>query len=214
LGRSGKRREALVLLWEVVVKNVIFPSPDDDNGGDNGNIKKPEEVWSELYERIASISDATDLVDDTSNNIDLNIQLLDAVQRLDMAAYAPVVISSSSSSSSSSAEPPKKAVTPSGKGSSTKSKGKASKSKGTTATKTTNKNVFFSPVTDETVLNTLAVTLRLEGLSDTLSEMFFQAMETGNCDEHVIEEAVCVHFQAVCDCTEFLEMRLMPTVTM
>jgi len=193
LGRSGKRREALVLLWEVVVKNVVLPGSEDD-----GLIKKSEEVWSELFEKIASISDANDLLNDSSNNIGLHIQPLDAVQRLDTHAFAPVVIASPNAESTAKA-----AATPSGKSTSAKSKGKASKSKGSTTSKgkATSKNVFFPPVTDETVLNTLAVTLRLEGMLDTVSEMFFQAMESGS-DEHVLEEAVCVHFQAACDCTE------------
>ena len=191
LGRSGKRREALVLLWEVVVKNVVLLSSEDD-----GLTKKSEEVWSELYERIASISDETDLVNDSSNNIGLNIQLLDAVQRLDRCAYAPVVFTSLTVESTSKAD-----AAPSGKSTSTKSRGKASKSKGSTTRKTTStNNVSFPPVTDETVLNTLAVTLTIEGMNDTSSEMFFQAMESGS-DEHVLGEAVCVHFQAACDCT-------------
>ncbi len=191
LGRSGKRHEALVLLWEVVVKNVVLAGSEDD-----GLTKKSEEVWSELYERIASVSDTTDLVNDSSNNVGLNILLFDAVQRLDRYAYAPVDIASSTAKPT-----PTSPAAPSGKPTSAKSKGKASKSKVSTTSKTTSKNVSFPPVTDETVLNTLAVTLRLEGMHDTLSEMFFQAMESGG-DEHVLEEAVCVHFQAACDCTE------------
>ena len=191
LGRSGKRREALVLLWEVIVKNVVLPGSEDD-----GATKKYEEVWPELYEKIASISDANDLVNDVSNNIGLNIQQLDAVQRLDTYAFAPVVNFSATAESA-----PKAAATSSGQSSSAKSKGKASKSKSTSKGKATSKIVYFPPVTDETVLSTLAVTLRIEGMLDTLSEMFFQAMESG-ADEHVLEEAVCVHFQASCDCTE------------
>lgn len=193
LSRSGKRREALVLLWEVIVKNVVLPGSEE-----NDIVKKPEEVWSELYEKIASISDANDLVNDVSNNIGLKIQQLDAVQRLDTYAFAPVVTASSDAEIA-----PNASATSSGKSTSAKSKGKVSKSKGsnTSKGKATSKNVFFPPVTDETVLNTLAVTLRIEGMLDTLSEMFFQAMECGS-DEHVLEEAVCIHFQASCDCIE------------
>ncbi len=197
LGRSGKRREALVLLWEVIVKNVVLPGSADD-----GIVKGPEDVWSELYEKIASISDANDLVNDASNNTGLKIQQLDAVQRLDTYAFAPVVKASSTAEIAPKA-PAKAPADSSGKSTSAKSKGKVSKSKGgnTSKGKATSKNIFFPPVTDETVLNTLAVTLRIEGMLDTLSEMFFQAMECGT-DEHVLEEAVCVHFQASCDCIE------------
>ena len=192
LGRSGKKREALVLLWEVIVKNVVLPGAQTQN---DSVVKKTEEVWSELYEKIASISDAKDLLNDVSNNVGLNLQLLDAVQLLDTHAYAPVIISSTLDPA------PKAAAAPSGKYAS-KSKGKASKSKGSASkSKAVTKNVFFPPVTDETVLSTLAVTLRLEGMSDTLSELYFQAMESG-CDEHVLEEAACIHFQAACDCME------------
>ena len=189
LERSGKKREALVLLWEVIVHNVVLSSSE----GDHRVTKKPEEVWPELYDRIASLSDASDLVNDSSNNIELKIQLLDAVQILDKYAYEPIVISSSSNVEVAS----KATAALSGKDPSAKLKVKICTSKGSTASK----SISFPPVTDETVLNTLVLTLRNEGMYDTMSELFFQAMESGR-DEHVLEDAVYVHFQAACDCTE------------
>ena len=222
LERSGKRREALVLLWELLVSHVILP------GSDSGKRSKQEEnVWTELYERIVSLTDATDLINDSpslKNISGLDIQLLDATQRLDIRAYAPLALPKkvevSSANASSAASSTNK--TSSGKGS--KKGGKGKQSKKTTSTITTSSSsstvsVSYPPITDETVLQTICVTLRIEGLYDTMSEMYNQAMETlttssssssinsssmeeQNNAAEILEEGVCVHFKAVCDCTD------------
>lgn len=207
LERSGKKREALVLLWEILVSNVVFV----DTGGNNDKEKDPKEVWVELYERIESLSDATDIINDASSsrNNGLDIQLLNAVQRLDVRAYTPIampkggttstVIAAASSSASNKS---------SGKNSKNQKGGKNKSSKKSSANAAA--PVLLPPVTDETVLQTLCVTLRIEGLYDTMSEIYFQAMETLSSNKQasdtenyrgVLEEGVSVHFKAVCDCS-------------
>ena len=73
---------------------------------------------------------------------------------------------------------------------------------------------ILPPITDETVLQTLLVTLHIEGLVNTISEMYHQAVteasnsnaamqsvEANNEFRNILEEVVCVHFKAVCDCS-------------
>ena len=196
LERSGKRRESLLLLWEVLASSSC---------GD-------ERIWSELRSRIEAATEAAVLVDANNNcnagGARLQLQLLDAVQKLDLACFA--------------ADAPKEGVVgavkeadegdkmqqqqskPVGKG---KCKGKGKAVSSSTATLQN-----LPPITDETVLQTLSVTLRIQGLVDTMSEMYHQAIaeassnstpqtvEASNEFGSILEEAVCVHFRAVCDC--------------
>ena len=241
LGRNGRRREALILLWEVLVSNVVSADDigaiDADGKGERSSSKKepPQNVWNELHSRIVSLSDATDLVNDYSSsksnnsNNGLNIRLLDAVERLDLRAYAPIELPKKETSPAAATgggtvtaaaavgnRAPTKST--SGKGKNAKG-GKNVKSKkgavsGSVASSAS--SVSYPPVTDDTVLQTLSVTLRAEGMYDTMSEMYFQASEELAANKaasspaytrineenykHVLEEGVCVHFRAVCDC--------------
>jgi hypothetical protein len=62
LERCGKVREALVLLWEILVVNVVLDDESDGDGSSSG-ANKPQEIWSELYSRIESLSTIEDIPD-------------------------------------------------------------------------------------------------------------------------------------------------------
>ncbi|KAL9187567.1 hypothetical protein ACHAXT_001670 [Thalassiosira profunda] len=209
LDRCGRGREALVLLWEILVKGVVTEDGDKK--------REAKEVWSELYERIVCLTDAADLVSDAPG---LDVRLWDAVERLDVRAYAPIPLPKKESpvaAAGSGSQPSlgKASAKSSGKGKKG-GKGKSGKKSGVSMSSASIPpvaSVTYPPVTDETVLATLSVTLRSHGLSDTLSEMYSQAMNTltsgkmssnaeaENC-KSVLEESVCVHFRAVCDCPD------------
>jgi len=208
LERTGKKREALLLLWEVLTNGVVL-SGGNDSSGDGGS-NQAEEVWWELRERIQSVTDAADLVSDgAAHGSGGNAAWMDPVERLDLRGFACVARAGISRSGNANAN-----VDASSAGATPKtfSKGKSSKgSKHSNNGGDTSKTKRYPPVTDDTVLSTLAVTLRIEGLYATLSEMYFQATEeaiapsTGEMNtenlQSVLEEAVCVHFRSVCDCS-------------
>ncbi|KAL7519896.1 hypothetical protein ACHAWX_004650 [Stephanocyclus meneghinianus] len=210
LERSGKRRESLILLWDMLANGVHVESAVQD----------ATKTWHELRRRIETLTDASDLVDsDAHASHALQIQLFDAVQRLDMAAFdadVPAFITDAAVAAckdSNHAMENKYKSNAAGKGSKSKSKASATH-KAKTAPTARQPQSLLPPITDETVLQTLAVTLRIEGLFDTMSEMYHQAVveasKTTGSDltleqRHefgtILEEAVCVHFKAVSDCT-------------
>jgi len=193
------------------VSNVVVV---DGSSSDDG-----KKIWVELYSRIESISDAADLVNDPSpNGLESTIQLLDAVQRLDVRAYTPIALPKGTTASGNTIN--NKSSAANNKSSTSGQKSKNSKGKNSkTIKKTTPAAVLsYPPVTDETVLQTLCVTLRSEGLCDTMSEMYHQAMETSSSSaankthqdkenfKCVLEEGVCVHFKALCDCSAVVKL--------
>ena len=211
LERSGKVKESLILLWELLVGNVVLPTDDK---------RDVKDIWSELYQKIVSLSDVEDVINNNDKSSSgLDIQLMDAVQRLDVRAYTPIQLPTSSSSTvaasstqTSASSKPAAAKSKSKKGKS-KSK-KTSTSTPSTATSTTNINL--PPITDETVLSTISVTLRTLNMSDTISYMYYIAVETLSSSDNgmkgkskeemenyasVLEESVVVHLKAVCDCS-------------
>jgi len=219
LEQSGKKREALVLLWEILVSNVVVLGTSFAVDDEKKQPLAARDVWSELYQRIENLSDAVDIVNESSsnNNNGLDIQLMDAVQRLDVRAYAPIALPKGSSGASldnNNTSKDKAALSSSGKhAKNSKGSSKSKKSKPSSSQPPPSIS-YYPPVTDETVLQTLMVTLRIEGLYDTMSEMYFQAMETLSSNKKssydyqssenyksVLEEGVCVHFKAVCDCS-------------
>lgn len=211
LERSGKRWEAAVLLWDVLA------------GGSSCN--NSLNVWWELADKIDVLSDGTnadDLIND--NNSDMSGRIgMDAVQRLDMMCFAVDVdaVLMSGVAAVGGVESSGAAAAAGGGGSAKssqakstgKGKGKKSSSTSLNANKTKPMQaVSLPPITDETVLQTLVVTLKSFNLYDTMSEMYHQAVTEGskhyeamNVEQktefaNVVEEAVCVHFKAVCDC--------------
>lgn len=232
LERCGKVRESLVLLWEILVVNVVFDDESDDDGSSDAN--KPQEIWSELYSRIESLSTIEDVISlGASSMMPLgleNIQLVNATQRLDRKVYVPIALPTkkeSNTTSSSQAAAAAVAVASNNNKSSSKSKskkGSKSKSKKSTGTSSTTAAAAAAaveqrklpPITDETTLSTIAVTLRTLQMYDTLSIMYNMAMEyyTNNTNNNskrnneeeenvrnILEEGVCIHFKAVCDCS-------------
>ena len=272
LERAGKRREALVLLWEVLASRVVAIGDDDDSGGgdasggsgdgttqgsggnadtqagggadDDGALAiRAREAWSELHDRIECLTGAEDVVNDAASkkgldgNNWLDVGLVDPARRLDRRAYAPIeppaagedgaslggggeggdANNSSSNNNKVSANAPTKSGGK-GKGKKSKKGGASSAAAATTAKSNRASLAYYPPVTDETVLQTLAVTLRSFGLYDTMSEMYSRAVEflssstvnnsdggglRSQEDEYgsILEEGVCVHFRAVCDCS-------------
>ena len=77
LERSGKRREALLLLWDLLA-GTTSSADDADHGRD---------VWWELADRIEVMSNATDQVDGSCSPC-CAANLLDTVQRMDRACFA------------------------------------------------------------------------------------------------------------------------------
>ena len=211
LERSGKVKESLILLWELLVSNVVLPTDDK---------RDVKDVWSELYQKIVSLSDVEDVINNNNNDKSssgLDIQLLDAVQRLDVRAYTPIQLPTTSSTT---ATPTQTAA--SSKPAVTKSKSKKGKSKSKKTTSTTpstalsTTNINLPPITDETVLSTISVTLRTLNMSDTISYMYYIAVEMLSSTDNnvkgksreemenyasVLEESVVVHLKAVCDCS-------------
>ena len=212
LERSGKVKESLILLWELLVSNVVLPIDDK---------RDVKEVWSELYQKIVSLSDVEDVINNNNDKSSggLDIQLLDAIQRLDVRAYTPIQLPSPLSTSSTSTQ----TSTSSKPTAATKLKSKKGKSKSkkttssTTTTASSTTNINLPPITDETVLSTISVTLRTLNMSDTISYMYYIAVEMlsstdssngkGKSREEmenyasVLEESVVVHLKAVCDCS-------------
>ena len=211
LERSGKVKESLILLWELLVGNVVLPTDDK---------RDVKDIWSELYQKIVSLSDVEDVINNKSSS-GLDIQLMDAVQRLDVRAYTPIQLPTSSSTAATSTQ----TAAASSKPAATKSKSKKGKSKSkkttsaTPSNATSSTNINLPPITDETVLSTVSVTLRTLNMSDTISYMYYIAVESAlsstdngmkkegkSRDEmenyaSVLEESVVVHLKAVCDCS-------------
>jgi len=209
LERSGKVKESLVLLWELLVGNVVLRTDDK---------RDVKDIWSELYQKIVSLSDVEDVINNNNNDKSssgLDIQLLDAVQRLDIRAYTPIQLPTPSSTAAASTQ-----ASASSKPAATKSKSKKgkSKSKKTSTSTPTTTTTNINPITDETVLSTISVTLRTLNMSDTISYMYYIAVETLSSTDNdmkkegksreemenyasVLEESVVVHLKAVCDCS-------------
>ncbi len=209
--------------------------------------QQQRQTWSELYQRIQALTTAEDIViheghSSSSSNTNCNgggttsyhrslgeIQLLDAVQRLDIRSFAPIVnpyMANNNDSKKDTTVTTTAAATAFKSSKAAKGGGGGKKSKSSSDNSNSNSIIFYPPVTDETVLQTLAVTLRNCELFDTMSEMYHQAStalssspssssksSTSNNEEDVeqqeenyrnlLEEGVCVHFRAVCDCTSF-----------
>lgn len=230
LERNGKVREALILLWEVVVGDVVvIVGGAGGSVGGVSNSTQQRQVWSELYQRIQALSTVDDIIHEGHASSSTNrggrashnhhrslgdIQLLDAVRRLDIRSYAPIV---NPYLATIKDDKKKDAIT------TTKPLAKASKGSAKKLTSDNNSIIcHFPPVTDDTVLQTLSVTLRNCELYDTMSEMYHQATmalsssskltattedaeqqqeEDEDNYRNVLEEGVCVHLKAVCDCT-------------
>jgi len=214
LERSGKVKESLILLWELLVSNVVLPIDDK---------RKVKDVWSELYQKIVSLSDVEDVINNNNNDKSssgLDIQLMDAVQRLDVRAFTPIQLptpsSNTAATTSTQASASSKPAATKSKSKKGKSKSKKSTSSSTTPSTTSTTNINLPPITDETVLSTISVTLRTLNMSDTISYMYYIAVETlssadngmnkeGKSREEmenyasVLEESVVVHLKAVCD---------------
>ena len=234
LERCGKTREALVLLWEILVTNVVLSDDDavDDEEGRKKKKKSSKECWSELYQRIVSLSDVEDVINSShqggasSSSVAsggglLDVQLIDAVQRLDSTSHVPIPLPKPSSSASSTS--PATTASNNNKPASTKSKSKKgssskSKSKKSSTSSSTQSSVvkLLPPVTDETVLQTINVTLRALGMYDTMSYMYYIAMESISASmstkkneqvvdlenyKCILQEGILVHFKSVCDCS-------------
>lgn len=257
LERSGKVRQALLLLWEVVAEDVIvLPSSSSQplsSSSQPSLHQQQKQVWSELYQRILALTKVEDLINEGHRGggsafaIE-DMKSLDAVRRFDAKSFAPIVnpykqanndlenknetttatVSARSSSSSVSASI--RASKSGGKKSTISTTTSSSISKNSKAATSDNAPIFcYPPVTDETVLQTLSVTLRNCELYDTMSEMYHQATlvllspslpssssssrkddgDDVNDNEkeenyrNVLEEGVCVHFKAVCDCSSY-----------
>jgi hypothetical protein len=255
LERCGKVREALILLWEVVAGDVVVAAVGAAATADVSNYSQQQRlIWSELYQRIQALTSVEDVIQHEGHGSSSNnrsgvvgsshhnhhrslgdIQLLDAVRRLDARSFAPIVnpYTSSISNDINTNESATTTTATTNKSSSGKiSKGGSASGKSTTATTAKKSssysstdysiNYYYPPVTDETVLQTLSVTLRNCELYDTMSEMYHQATtalssssssaslarkneeveeEEEENYRNVLEEGVCVHFKAVCDCT-------------
>ena len=241
LERCGKTREALVLLWEILVTNVVV-SEDKEAEEEKKNKSSSKECWSELYQRIVSLSDVEDVINSSqqggggaSDGGLLDVQLVDAVQRLDSTSHVPIPLPKPSSpalattntttSNNNNNKPASKSK--SKKNSSSKSKSK--KSSSSSSNKNTSSSLvklLLPPVTDETVLQTINVTLRTLGMYDTMSYMYYIAMESIGLEltvnnkgsnsgsskneknevdlenyKCILQEGILVHFKSVCDCS-------------
>ena len=235
LERCGKTREALVLLWEILVTNVVLSIDDavDDEEEGRKTTKSSKECWSELYQRIVSLSDVEDVINSSSQGGTssaslsdgglLDVQLVDAVQRLDSTSHVPIPLPKPSSSALSTSpattasnnnnNKPASTKLKSKKGSSSKSKSKRSTSSSSSTQSSSVK--LLPPVTDETVLQTINVTLRTLGMYDTMSYMYYIAMESISSSmstkknevfdlenyKCILQEGILVHFKSVCDCS-------------
>ena len=233
-----------MLLWELVAGDVVVVAGAAFVASSTTRQLEQRQVWSELYERIQALTTVEDIVihvghsSFSSSLTNRNerashshhhhhhrslhdVQFLDAVRRLDALSFAPVVIPFHAANNDVS----KDAATPPN---ATKSSGKGSKGTAKKSSSSDNNSIsyYYPPVTDETVLQTLSVTLRNCELYATMSEMYFQAttalssslsssasststtISTAEDIEqqeenyrNVLEEGVCVHLRAVCDCT-------------
>ena len=191
LQRSGKKREALLLVWEILVSHVVFEEEKEEGAVLIKKRPPAREAWSELYQRIESLSDACDVISDASSsssnfNIGLDIQFFDCVQRLDARSHTLVLLpkgEGQASSSIGSTDTKDNNSNNNNNNSKTrkKSKGnrnnKSNKKSSAAANAACVSSMQYPPVSDSTVLQTLTVTLSAEGLYDTMSEMYSQATD-------------------------------------
>ena len=193
LERSGKKRDALVLLWEVLTSNVAAA----EDTADISPTRKWEEVYSELFERVVELSGVEDVLN-APKGAGLDIKLISGVERLDRDSFSPLAMPERQDKAPAPPAPPK-SKSKGGK----KGKGAKQPAKG----KTSQSSVKFPPITDETVLQTLSVTLRIEGLHDTMSELYHRAAEYLSKSKPtenylaVLEESIAVQCQAVSCCS-------------
>lgn len=233
-----------MLLWELVAGDVVVAGAVGATSVASSTTRQYEQrqVWSELYQRIQALTTIEDIViheghsslsssstnrgeraSHSHHHRSLNdVQLLDAVRRLDALSFAPIVDpfhAANNDGSKNGATPP----------ATTKSSVKGSKETAKKSSSSDNYSIsyYYHPVTDETVLQTLSVTLRNCKLYASMSEMYYQAttalsssssassisttttsLSTAEDVEqqeenyrNVLEEGVCVHLRAVCDCT-------------
>ena len=234
LERCGKTREALVLLWEILVTNVVLSIDDavDDEEEGRKTTKSSKECWSELYQRIVSLSDVEDVINSSSQGGTssaslsdgglLDVQLVDAVQRLDSTSHVPIPMpkpssyaSSTSTTAAASNNNNKPAPKSKSKKGSSSSKSKSKRSSSSSSSTQSSVVKLLPPVTDETVLQTINVTLRTLGMYDTMSYMYYIAMESISSSmstkknevfdlenyKCILQEGILVHFKSVCDCS-------------
>ena len=196
LERSGKKRDALVLVWELLTSSVADAADDPADVSST----KWKEVYAELFERIVELSDVEDVMN-APKGASLDIQLISGIERLDRDSLSPLAMPEYQDKFSAPPAPPSsKSKSKGGK------KGKAAKqpAKGKTSSQS---SVQFPPITDETVLQTLSVTLQIEGLHDTMSEIYHRATEYLSKSQPtenylaVLEESIAVHYRAVSCCS-------------
>ena len=171
LERTGRRREALALLLEMLATT------------EGGTTTTAEERWRELRGRLASLTTAEAVVSaPPGGTTGGGLRIFDSVAALDAMAYSPVV------------PPPRPPAPAPAAGASSLPP--------------------LPPVTDATVLQTVCVTLRNEGLHGTMSDMYHAATESLTMssppppggivrDEenfvNVLKDGMSAHLRATCD---------------
>ena len=116
-----------------------------NNNNNNNNSHDQSKKWAELHERIQSMTDAVDVVNDamssSANDLNGSFQLMDAVQRLDARSFAcldqPIAIAIAIAMSASTATSTANSTDGNGNA---KSSSKGSKSSSKTSSKSSSKS--------------------------------------------------------------------------
>ena len=196
LERLGRRREALLVLWDLLVASTATTAIADTGEG--------QQRWRELKAKIEYLSSPADVVissvlsSSSSDNI-ASFKIFDPIVALDSKAHAPIPLPSLGATNATS--------------SSTRTTTLSSSTSSKTATKIT----MLPPITDALVLKTISVALKNEGLYSTISTMYHTAIEylmnsrrreTKEEEEEeeenytsILQDGIHAHLSATCDCT-------------
>ena len=201
LERLGRRREALLVLWDLLVASTATTIAGTGEG-------RQQQQWRELKAKIEYLSSPADVVisstlsattssSSSSDNI-ASFKIFDPIVALDSKAYTPIPLPSLGATNDTSSSTRRTTLS-----SSTSSK---------TATKIT---TMLPPITDALVLKTISVALKNEGLYSTISTMYHTAIEylmnsrrreTKEEEEEenyksILQDGINAHLSATCDCT-------------
>ena len=213
LERLGRRREALLVLWDLLVASTAATIADTGEGR-----QQQQQQWRELKAKIEYLSSPADVVvsstlsaaaaaTSSSSPDDIaGFKIFDPIVALDSKAYAPIPLPSRGATNATS------------------SSTRTTPSSSSTSSKTAKKMTMLPPITDALVLKTISVALKNEGLYYTISTMYHTAIEhlmnsrrkeTKEEEEEeeeeinytsILQDGIHAHLSATCDCTTSISM--------
>jgi hypothetical protein len=177
LERVGRRREALLVLWDLLVASTAAAATIMDATGEGQQQQQQQQQgWRELKNKIEHLSSPVDVVISstlsaaaaasstmTTTDNSVGFTMFDPIVALDRRAYTPIPLPNSAATTTATAAT-----------SYTTTKSTTSK---VVATKMMMMIAALPPITDALVLKTITVVLKNEGLYATISTMYHTAIE-------------------------------------